>query len=89
MLYPVPAVMVSCQRPGEKPNIHNGGLDGDGVQLPGHGFRFTETGAVFLWNHPGYGRICHKPYHRAPRQGGGFLRSPFPAGRWTNSRPCA
>ena len=21
MLYPVPAVMVSCQRPGEKPNI--------------------------------------------------------------------
>ena len=41
MIYPLPAVMVSCQREGEKPNIIT-------VYQPADGLYFGKTAALFV-----------------------------------------
>ena len=46
MLYPVPAVMVSCGREGETPN--NGSVGRHDLQRSGDAFHFRSPGAVFL-----------------------------------------
>ena len=44
MLYPVPAVMVSCKREGEKPNI----ITVDGEYQSAYGIHIGQTGEIFL-----------------------------------------
>ena len=41
MIYPLPAVMVSCQREGEKPNINR-------LYQPADGLYFGKTAALFV-----------------------------------------
>ena len=45
MLYPVPAVMVSCARAGERPNIITVAWAGSG-----HGVHFRAAKPVFPWD---------------------------------------
>ena len=47
MLYPLPAVMVSCQRPGEKPNIITLAWV-DYLFGASHGFHIHQAAATFL-----------------------------------------
>ena len=46
MIYPLPAVMVSCQREGEKPNIIT--VDGNRLYQPADGLYFGKTAALFV-----------------------------------------
>ena len=52
MVYPLPAVMVSCQRPGEKANIITSSMDWYRLYESGHALHFRKTGTVFLRYHP-------------------------------------
>ena len=47
MLYPVPVVMVSCARPGEKPDIITVAWAGTICSDPAMGIHFREERAVF------------------------------------------
>lgn len=48
MLYPLPAVMVSCQRPKEKPNIITVAWTGNHMQYACNGIDFRPSGAIFV-----------------------------------------
>lgn len=48
MLYPVPAVMVSCRRAGEHPNILTIAWAGNDLFRSGYGIDFCAEGTVFL-----------------------------------------
>ena len=48
MLYPIPAVMVSCQRGEERPNIITVAWTGTGLQRSGNGLYFRASRPLFL-----------------------------------------
>ena len=48
MIYPLPAVMVSCQREGEKPNIITVAWTGTVCTQPADGLYFGKTAALFV-----------------------------------------
>ena len=49
MLYPLPAVMVSCQRQGwRKTEYYYGSMGRNGMQLTGDGFNFCPSEPVFI-----------------------------------------
>lgn len=54
MIYPLPAVMVSCVRR-VKTEYYYSGMDGYGMYESSYGLYIGETGAVFLRYHPGNG----------------------------------
>ena len=48
MLYPVPAVMVSCRRAGERPNHSYDCMGRNDLFRSGYGIDFCAEGTVFL-----------------------------------------
>ena len=48
MLYPLPAVMVSCQRPEGKAEYYHSGMDRDHMQYACNGIDFRPPGAIFV-----------------------------------------
>ena len=48
MIYPLPAVMVSCQEGGRETKHHHGGVDGNRLYQPADGLYFGKTAALFV-----------------------------------------